>query len=225
MVLRGACSIKKYSTWIVSALLGLLLAGGLTYAGNAIWHGTDWVQTNKIVTPREIADNLEYLNQKIASLEQSTASSTTVNNMHVIDLKHSSTQDYVFDFGKAGTAWNMIRLENFYQLDKYISFGNEITVNYQGSGYISHTNGDVNIYIQHYNDRSGYHRIRSFIVNSLGTTEQCITGTRLYGNNITSFDILCFWKDTQENLKVRIRGSVPYGWNTNYGYAKFFVFK
>ena len=220
MMLRNTCSIKKYGAWIVSVPLGLLLAGGLTYAGNAVWHGTDWEQTNKIVTPKEIADNLEYLNQKIAGLEQNIGGSTTKNGLQAVDAKFSRHKDYVFNFGKAGTDWNVIRLERFYQEYTYKRYGTTYEKHYNGSGFITHNNGKINIYILYYNNTDIY--AQNFTINNLGTSEECLEGGA-WGN---TFNILCFWQDYQGNLKVRIRGSRPtYNWNTDYGLAAFFVFK
>ena len=60
--------IKGINKWLVSIFVGLLFAGFITFAWNAVWHGTDWVQSGRIITPREIAENFEYLYQRAGKL-------------------------------------------------------------------------------------------------------------------------------------------------------------
>ena len=66
--MKLAGKIKFVNKWIVPIFVGLLFAGFITYAWNAVWHGTDWVQSGRIITPREIAENFEYLYQRAGKL-------------------------------------------------------------------------------------------------------------------------------------------------------------
>ena len=83
---------KKIKFWTFSFFLGLTLAAGVSFAWNAVWHGTDWVQSKKVVTPREIAENLEYLRQQINKLQVqvNNLSSSTNTNITIQDLPSGS---------------------------------------------------------------------------------------------------------------------------------------
>lgn len=54
--------------WVLSLTIGIVFAVSLSFAWNAVWHGTNWVQTGKIITSREIAENLEFLYQRAGKL-------------------------------------------------------------------------------------------------------------------------------------------------------------
>ncbi len=65
--------IKGFKNLSLSLIVGLVLASGLTFAWNAVWHGTDWVQSGKIITPKEIGENFAYLKQEIDGLKNATS--------------------------------------------------------------------------------------------------------------------------------------------------------
>ncbi len=50
--------IKGFSTGFASAVL---FVSSVVFAWNAVWHGTDWIQTGQPITSRETAENFEYL--------------------------------------------------------------------------------------------------------------------------------------------------------------------
>ncbi len=68
----------------LSLLFGLTLAAGFSFAWNAVWHGTRWIQSGKIIGPREIAENFEYLKQELDNLK------TVVNNLAGSNASSSS---------------------------------------------------------------------------------------------------------------------------------------
>ena len=71
-------SIKglNIKNWTLSLILGLVLAGGITFAWNAVWHGTDWIDSGKIITAKELAEDLEYLKKRLDD------TNTVINNYH-----------------------------------------------------------------------------------------------------------------------------------------------
>ncbi len=48
-----------------------VFAFAMVYAWGAVWHGTNWNQSGKVVTVKDIAENLEYLKQEIDNLQSS----------------------------------------------------------------------------------------------------------------------------------------------------------
>ncbi len=54
----------KLKGFVSGFALSLMLVAGVVYAWNAVWHGTDWIQTGEIIKSKEIAENFEYLYQK-----------------------------------------------------------------------------------------------------------------------------------------------------------------
>ncbi len=54
--------------WVLSLTIGIVFAVSLSFAWNSVWHGTNWVQSGKIITSREIAENLEFLYQRAGKL-------------------------------------------------------------------------------------------------------------------------------------------------------------
>lgn len=65
---------KKLLRWhnaksiALSLSLGLAFAAGITFAWNAVWHGTDWIGSGKVISSQQIAENLEYLYQRAGKL-------------------------------------------------------------------------------------------------------------------------------------------------------------
>ena len=59
-------SFNKFNVKAIalSLSLGLALAAGITFAWNAVWHGTDWIQSGKVINAKAIAESLEYLYQR-----------------------------------------------------------------------------------------------------------------------------------------------------------------
>ena len=76
----------KINSFVLSASLGLLFAAGITFAWNAVWHGTDWMQPGNTINSKEMAENLEYLkrtvndlNNRINNIEQNNTSINSEN--------------------------------------------------------------------------------------------------------------------------------------------------
>lgn len=46
---------------IFSLALGLTLAAGITFAWNAVWHGTGWIDSGEEISSQKVAENFEYL--------------------------------------------------------------------------------------------------------------------------------------------------------------------
>ncbi len=53
--------MEKIRKYLPSLLIGLLLAAGITFAWNAVWNGTNWIQSGYVVTSKEIGENFEFL--------------------------------------------------------------------------------------------------------------------------------------------------------------------
>ena len=79
--------IKIVQNVAIPVLVSVILTGGLTFAWNAVWHGTSWIQSGRVITPRELAEYIEYLKQKLDALQiqvnsiSSSTSSSTINNV------------------------------------------------------------------------------------------------------------------------------------------------
>ncbi len=56
----------KYVTVFVA---GVVFASGLVYAWNPVWHGTDWVQSGKVINAKSIGESLQYLYEQVESLK------------------------------------------------------------------------------------------------------------------------------------------------------------
>jgi hypothetical protein len=54
---------------ILSLVVGLFLAAGITYAWNATWHGTSWISSGETISAQKVAENFEYLKAQISSAD------------------------------------------------------------------------------------------------------------------------------------------------------------
>jgi len=61
---------EKFKVYLTATLLAVALVAGGTYAWNAVWHGTNWVEPGKVISAREIAENFEYLKQEVDGLRE-----------------------------------------------------------------------------------------------------------------------------------------------------------
>ncbi len=57
-IFRQAKSLKNIS---LSFIIGLTLATGITFAWNAVWHGTDWIKPGGVISAQKIGESLEFL--------------------------------------------------------------------------------------------------------------------------------------------------------------------
>ncbi len=71
-ILRKTKSLKNIS---LSLVIGFSLVAGITFAWNAVWHGTDWIDTGKVIPAKEIAENFEYLYNILPTSEKCTPGS------------------------------------------------------------------------------------------------------------------------------------------------------
>lgn len=55
---------------LLAFLLGLSLATATTYAWSATWNGTSWITNGGVIDAQKIAENLEYLKNKVDALEE-----------------------------------------------------------------------------------------------------------------------------------------------------------
>ncbi len=86
----GSVNYNKYKKHTLFSLLLLALFVSLTYAWDAVWHGTDWIYSGQIIESKRIAENFEYLYNE---LEQLKVNSSTVN--YVIDRSDVYNKDAV----------------------------------------------------------------------------------------------------------------------------------
>ena len=56
--------VKILKNLSFSLIIGLTLAAGITFAWNAVWHGTDWVKRGNVIKSKELGETLEYLYMK-----------------------------------------------------------------------------------------------------------------------------------------------------------------
>ena len=101
--------LKEVKFWVFSFFLGLALATGISFAWNAVWHGTNWIQSGKIITPREIAENMEYLKQQVDSLQTqiNNISNSTSTSITVQDLPSGSV---VAGCGPSFNYWGLTQI-------------------------------------------------------------------------------------------------------------------
>ena len=71
--------IKNFKNISLLLTIGLALAAGLTFAWNAVWHGTDWIKNGTIIDAQKIAENFEYLKQRIEEIETGTTTSLSIH--------------------------------------------------------------------------------------------------------------------------------------------------
>ncbi len=57
--------VKISKKFFLSLLFGLGLAAGFSFAWNAVWHGTDWIQSGAMIESKKIAENFEYLYSRV----------------------------------------------------------------------------------------------------------------------------------------------------------------
>ncbi len=69
---------KKQSFVRPALLISFLLLSGLTFAQTANWHDTNWLQSGRIVTSKEIAENFEYLYQRVPDPNASPCSNGAI---------------------------------------------------------------------------------------------------------------------------------------------------
>ncbi len=62
---------SKIKFFVITLAVGLVFAGVITYAWNALWHDpASWVQTGKTIKAKELGETLEFLKQtKVAKLD------------------------------------------------------------------------------------------------------------------------------------------------------------
>ncbi len=68
--------LKKIKRVSFVLVLALILTTGLSFAWNAVWNGTDWIQSGAMIESKKIAENFEYLKRKSDDLE------SIINNYH-----------------------------------------------------------------------------------------------------------------------------------------------
>ena len=71
---------------------GLAFSAGLVFAWNAVWHGTDWIQSGAVVDAQKVGENFEYLKKQIEDLN------TRLNN-----IENSSTTNITIEDMPSGT--------------------------------------------------------------------------------------------------------------------------
>lgn len=59
---------KSFRNLGLSLFVGLILSAGITFAWNAVWHGTDWIQNGTIINAQKTAENFECLKSSIEAL-------------------------------------------------------------------------------------------------------------------------------------------------------------
>ena len=61
---------EKVKVYLTATLLAVALIAGGTYAWNAVWHGTNWIQAGKVIESEKVAENFEYLRDKIDQISK-----------------------------------------------------------------------------------------------------------------------------------------------------------
>ncbi len=56
---------KLNKSIFIGLLIGIIFATGFTFAWNAVWHGTDWIQSGAMIESKKIAENFEYLYSRV----------------------------------------------------------------------------------------------------------------------------------------------------------------
>ena len=56
---------NSFKGFVFGFILSVALVGGVVYAWNAIWHGTDWIQAGKVIESEKVAENFEWLYKRI----------------------------------------------------------------------------------------------------------------------------------------------------------------
>ncbi len=111
----------------------LSLFSAIVYAWGAVWHGTDWAQSGKVITPKEIAENFEYLYTRINTLEQEVSSAASTTKQQPC-LTVSSREMRVFHLSEFTT----IRCP-----DSYVRTGGSCTFNNGGEHRLISNYGPV----------------------------------------------------------------------------------
>ncbi len=69
---------KNISIAVVSLALGMVLAGGVAYAWNAMWHDpSTWVSEGSVIDAQKMGESLQYLYGEIAALKAGGGTSGT----------------------------------------------------------------------------------------------------------------------------------------------------
>ena len=80
---KSVISPLKY---IVVFVAGLVFSAGLAFAWNAVWHGTNWIQSGQVIRAKEVGENMQYLYEQIEDLKGQ------INNLNTQINNSSSTQ-------------------------------------------------------------------------------------------------------------------------------------
>ena len=94
-----ASKLKSLSGFVLGASLGLMLVASIVFAWNAVWHGTDFIQTGKVIPAKEIAENFEYLKQEISTeeFECSTVTENLIQPVQNPSWKYNGYSPYDFN--------------------------------------------------------------------------------------------------------------------------------
>ncbi len=70
---------------------GVVFASGLVYAWNAIWHGTDWIQSGAVIESKKLAESLQYLYDRKADKPNFPECSGRYNKLEIKNNKFVCT--------------------------------------------------------------------------------------------------------------------------------------
>ena len=92
---------------------GVIFASGLVYAWNAVWHGTDWVQSGKVINAKNLGESLQFLYEKIEDLNtrlnnigNSSTTNITIEDMPSGTVVAGCIADYIGEGNNSETALN-----------------------------------------------------------------------------------------------------------------------
>ena len=57
--------LKSSKNIVTSLAVSLILAAGVTFAWNAVWHGTDWIKSGAVINAQKVAENFEFLYNRL----------------------------------------------------------------------------------------------------------------------------------------------------------------
>ena len=127
--------------YTVAFLVGLVFASTAVYAWQAVWHGTDWIQSGQVIRAKEIGENMQYLYEQIEDLKsQITNLQTTINN--------NATTTTSIDCPGRYPGWpDVIRCETSTNYSYYI----EISKFDRAHNFVYYTSiGDSSYYVLYY---------------------------------------------------------------------------